>query len=105
MKRIYSWDRACSVDYKDLSNYPQEDHDSWNNCPNCNEKPRLWIWDNGKQCKCRCQHVYDAPQATGESINEYYKKHQNTEGYSNDDLRDKWNKRCELIQIELKDKI
>lgn len=95
---IYSWSDAVSDSYQ-LLEEENENVDDWSICPNCLEYPRLWIFNNGKYAKCRCQGLYDKAQAVGQSINEYYQINKTLENYSNKDLMENWNKRCMYIKI------
>lgn len=59
------WDRATIDAYLKLEEnkhvrYPEK----WNTCPLCGQKPRVWIFDNGRYAKCLCsREKYDLPQA------------------------------------------
>lgn len=66
-------------------------HDEWMECPICKHKPKLWIFDNGRQAKCGCDKVYGKPSATAISIWDYFNTHKDMSGYSHDDFRDNWN--------------
>lgn len=70
----------------------------WKECPKCNCKPRVWIFDNGEFAKCRCCGLYDSAPAKGQTIWEYHKEHSgNMTNWSHNDLRDDWNKHCESL--------
>lgn len=49
----YSWELATIADYK-----PLESAEGWLKCPNCNEHPRTWVFDNGNYARCRCAYKY-----------------------------------------------
>jgi hypothetical protein len=51
---IYSWDDATIDAYKPLA-----DATGWEQCPNCHEYPRVWVFDNGNYAKCRCHYKYE----------------------------------------------
>lgn len=68
------------------------DENEWHTCPLCMQKPRLWIFDNGEHAKCGCNSMYDQASASGQTIWEYYNKHNgDMTHWSHNDLRDKWN--------------
>lgn len=70
--------------------------DDWEVCPDCGEKPRVWIFDNGEyaDCKC-CKDLYEhgASSVSVESICEHMRKNNgSTLNYDGDLLRKEWNK-------------
>lgn len=70
--------------------------DEWAMCPSCFEQPRIWIFDNGEYAMCKCQSQYDKYAASGKSIWEYHREHKgDMTGWNHNDLRDKWNARCD----------
>lgn len=67
--------------------------DEFNACPICDNKPRLWIFDNGEFAKCGCNKQYDKASASGMTIWEYHKLHNgDMTNWNHNDLRDNWNK-------------
>lgn len=62
---IYSWEDATIPDYK-----PLKDATGWLKCPNCQEHPRIWVFDNGNYASCRCRHKYQSGGASALSINQ-----------------------------------
>lgn len=87
---FFNWWRAASF-YKPLSEchvVPEE----WELCPNCEEKPRLWIYDNGEFAKCKCQDTYEKAAAEGMSIWQFHNLHNgDMTNWNHNDLRDHWN--------------
>lgn len=70
--------------------------EDWKECPHCNHKPRVWIFDNGESAKCLCRHKWDAPPATAESILSHVKRHNGScATYDTDNLRKAWNRYVE----------
>lgn len=91
-KNAWWWWRAPSF-YKPLEEQYGIKPEEWEECPDCNEKPRLWVFDNGKYAKCKCQDTYEEAAASGQSIWNYHKEHNgDMSNYSHNDLRDNWNK-------------
>lgn len=89
-----SW-RAASF-YVPLEKWNSINPEEWNECPRCNEKPRVWIFDNGAFAKCKCQDTYEESAAEGISIWQYHKAHNgDMTDWNHNDLRDNWNKYVE----------
>jgi hypothetical protein len=68
----------------------------WVSCPRCSAKPRVWIFDNGRYAACKCYTVY-SNKVSAVSIMEHYSRHGTTENYPDEELRDRWNYRCEML--------
>src|SRR3954465_1767748 len=87
--------------YKEISIHnaiPEE----WHACPVCEEKPRLWIFDNGAYAKCKCQDTYDDHAARGKTIWEYHREHNgDMTNWNHNDLRDNWNKYVQQIKDQI----
>lgn len=66
--------------------------DDWNNCPACDSKPKVWVYDNGRSASCKCHNSkYDHRSIFAESILSYYENNGSLDGYGSEDLRDNWN--------------
>jgi hypothetical protein len=85
---IYSWEQACIDDYK-----PLENTEGWERCPNCQEFPRTWVFDNGNFAKCRCQYKYEGGVVAKSIIQAVYKESIPYDEYKGL-LRAAWNNRC-----------
>jgi hypothetical protein len=74
--------------YKELPDYT-----GYLLCTYCKTYPKVWAFDNGLQCKCCCQGMYDKPAAIGECINAYVKKSNGSfVGYKGrEELMNNWN--------------
>ena len=70
------------------------DREYWDDCPDCNIKPFVWEFDNGRYAKCNCMEEYkDRTYISATNVRECY----NNEGvcikdYVIPELRDNWNK-------------
>lgn len=82
----WRWEHAVGDWYK-----PLESVKGWKLCKECNEFPRVWIFDNGSHAKCCCGHKYDAAPARSESILSVLKRTGGIAEYSRDSLREAWN--------------
>lgn len=84
-----------------IDSYREPDGE-WLNCPNCNLKPLVWLFDNGRSTACGCWNTkYDHFSIYAESIMSVYKR---TEGkniteYDSDALRKNWNHYCETGEV------
>lgn len=73
-----------------------ENLDEWRECPYCNAKPKIWIFDNGRFASCKCHNSkYDSRTIQAESLNAYYSRTGSLKDFNNNELRDNWNKFCE----------
>lgn len=84
----YSWEHATIPDYE-----PLEDTTGWSTCPNCNEHPRTWVFDNGNYAKCRCDHKYEGVVAAESIISACHHRgvdYMEWKGF----LRSAWNAHC-----------
>lgn len=82
----YPWEFATIADYE-----PLESTEGWLKCPNCNEHPRTWVFDNGNYARCRCAYKYDKGGAEALSIIEAMVKRGMTYDEYKSLLRDAWN--------------
>ena len=80
--------------YAVISAYTDEGvDDTWLQCPQCGERPRTWVFDNGRYAKCCCADMYGPAQATAEDIMSVYNRcNGDVSSYCCDDLRLAWNK-------------
>lgn len=83
---MYSRSDSVHEDYEEPLNI-----DNWLNCPKCNQKPWVWIFDNGSYAKCCCRHKYDGANVSSESIGDVYRRTGSTIEYSRDNLMKAWN--------------
>lgn len=68
----------------------------WKKCKRCGEFPRVWAFNNGLSAKCCCSDLYGQPEAEAESVCSYANRNSGSLiGYSEDRLRENWNKRVE----------
>lgn len=75
--------------------YP-ENLEEWKECPYCNAKPKIWIFDNGRYASCKCHNSkYDCRTIQAESLNVYYFRNGSWKDFNSNELRDNWNKFCE----------
>lgn len=63
------WEYATIPDYK-----PLKDAAGWLKCPQCQEHPRTWVFDNGNYARCCCAYKYEKGGAEALSINEAIRK-------------------------------
>lgn len=83
----------------DVYVFPEEDNlvekGEWISCPCCNLKPKVWIFDNGRQTACGCgNNDYEHFAVHAESIMSVYKRTKSTAEYDSDQLRKNWNEYC-----------
>lgn len=73
-----------------------ENLDEWSNCPCCNLKPKVWLYDNGMQTACGCfNSMYDHFAVHTESVMSVYRRCDgNLSEYNRDNLRLNWNEYC-----------
>ncbi len=77
----------------------------WDTCPNCQKKPRLWLFDNGCYAKCKCDTKYGKASAEGINIEEWLITHNNSASdydTHHHDLRENWNKVVEVRNRKIK---
>lgn len=89
------WSNSCIDSYDPIDVVSDWWGGEFLECPKCDRKPRLWIFDNGKFAKCQCCEVYGQPMARSESITSVHMRTGNTAEYNLDDLRLAWNKYVE----------
>ena len=68
-----------------------DDIDEWLSCPNCELKPKVWIFDNSRSTGCGCGERYNHFSIYAESIMSYLKNDNNTKKYRREDLKNNWN--------------
>lgn len=90
----YSWELATSPDYK-----PLESAEGWLKCPNCNEHPRTWVFDNGNYARCRCAYKYHKGGAEALSIVEAMIKRRMAYEEYKSLLRDAWNAHVRALTL------
>lgn len=82
------------VNYKAIDAYKEVSNpDEWLNCPKCNLKPLVWMFDNGRSTACGCgASIYDHPSVYAESIMSHM-KHNNGSCLTYDihELQKNWN--------------
>jgi len=86
----------CIDAYKDIKN-----PDEWESCIRCGLKPKVWVFDNGRDTACRCfENKYKHWAIYAESIGSFYDRKRmvfQTTGaeieaeYDDDELRKNWN--------------
>jgi hypothetical protein len=69
------------------------DSDEWLPCPNCNLKPKVWIFDNGQSTGCGCgESRYDHFSIHAESIMSYAIRNAGSiDGRDRNELKNNWN--------------
>lgn len=79
--------------YKAIDAYKiPKDPDSWYNCPNCNLKPLVWEFDNGRSTACGCgESIYRHFSIRAESIMDVFRRENSFTNYESDQLRKNWN--------------
>jgi len=82
----YTWEFATIHAYE-----PLENTEGWLKCPNCNEYPRTWVFDNGNYARCRCAYKYEKGGAEALSIVEAVLKRRMPYDEYKLLLRDAWN--------------
>jgi hypothetical protein len=67
--------------------------EDWLRCPNCELKPLVWEFDNGRSTACGCgKNEYDHFSVYAESIMSYGKRSSyNFSGYNSNKLKENWN--------------
>lgn len=75
------------------------DSSTWNSCPVCKAKPKVWIFDNGRFADCKCGKKYSKRSVKAISIGEYVRNNNGSMArYPDDELRINWNRRCEELE-------
>jgi hypothetical protein len=74
--------------------------DEWLTCQQCDAKPKVWIFDNGRSAACKCFSKY-AHKITAISINAYYFRMSTLDGYPDNELRDNWNRHVTNVNRKL----
>lgn len=80
--------------YKCISAYKIPDSpEEWLNCPNCNLKPLVWEFNNGRSTGCGCgENEYKHFSIHSESIMSWVTRHGgSTLNYDSYKLRKNWN--------------
>jgi|TARA_R110000782_G_scaffold156371_1_gene248506 hypothetical protein len=75
--------------------------ENWIECKVCLERPRLWIFDNGRYAKCSCYGEYESGLSSI-SVMEWYKINTSFVDYPSDELRLNWNNRCFSVNRDIK---
>ena len=74
--------------------------DKWENCPNCDAKPKVWEFNNGRYAACKCNSRYDKKDISATSIGDHIiKNNGSAAGYQQLELRDNWNQHCYDLDI------
>lgn len=70
-----------------------KDHEEWLPCPNCELKPLINVFDNGRSAACGCgDSLYDGFRIRAESIMSHTSRTGgDLTGYNGDGLKDNWN--------------
>ena len=78
-----------------------DDINDWDECPNCNRKPKVWCFNNGRSTACRCgKDIYDHHSIKSESIMSHLKRFNgNTTAYDCHELKTNWNHWCRTGEI------
>jgi hypothetical protein len=73
----------------------------WMNCPKCNLRPKVWIFDNGRSTACGCwEDMYRHFSIHAESIMSIYKwDNGSLINHDLDGLRRNWNHWCKTGEI------
>lgn len=73
-----------------------EDENDWMNCPRCNLKPKINVFDNGEYTRCGCyNNKYDGFTITcDETIGDCVRRTGGFAEYNNESLKNNWNKYC-----------
>jgi hypothetical protein len=80
--------------YKCISAYQIPNKvDEWLPCPNCNLKPLVWEYNNGRSTGCGCgKNEYDHFSIVSESVMSHVTRHGGSAlHYDSDKLRKNWN--------------
>ncbi len=88
----YNYGIYCLIDdYK----FP-DNKDEWLNCPYCELKPKIWVYDNGLTTGCGCgDNMYDHWYIGCESIMSVHKRTNKTKEYGGrEELKENWNHWC-----------
>ena len=86
----YDMWRVIGNSYKPIDKADKSWKGEWGKCPECGEKPRVWIFDNGCSAKCLCDRKYEPERVFVESIVSAYKRDAGA-NYDRDNLRKEWN--------------
>ncbi len=72
------------------------DDSGWSECPCCNLKPNIWVFNNGRSTACGCGNdEYDHFSVHAESIMSVHTRNNgSTFEYDPDTLRKNWNEYC-----------
>lgn len=69
--------------------------EEWESCPRCLLKPKVWIFDNGREAGCGCHNdMYDHFRVGAECVASVVNRTGGFVGYDSDDLRKNWNHYC-----------
>lgn len=80
--------------YKCISAYQIPDKiEEWLPCPNCNLKPLVWEFDNGRSTGCGCgENEYNHFSIYSESIMSWVNRHGGSAmEYNSNKLKENWN--------------
>lgn len=84
-------------DYDLIDDYVfPENVDEWLECPECEAKPKVWVFDNGRHASCKCHNSkYDHRTISAEPIGESVRRNNGSLAfYDADLLRRVWNDYC-----------
>lgn len=107
IKLVYGIPRS---NYKAIPAYKEVPvNEDWDNCPNCNLKPLIWEFDNGRSTACGCgKDEYSHPKVEAESIWSVLRRSENgmsAKEYDTDGLRKNWNHWCRTGEIVFKRRV
>ena len=73
-----------------------DDIEHYQTCPICEQKPKVWIFDNGSFAKCWCHDLYE-PGVQSQSIMDVFRQDGNASNYSRKNLMLAWNRRVSML--------
>lgn len=89
-----AWEFATSSTFK-----PLESTEGWLKCPNCNNHPRTWEFDNGNYARCQCAYKYEKGGAKALSIIEAMLERQMPYDKYKLLLREAWNDHVRALPV------
>lgn len=91
----YNHGYKVNSDYICIDVYENVEDEGWLNCPCCGLKPKVWVFDNGRNTACSCaNNKYDAFNVKAESIMSVLKRTGSTKEYDSNKLKNNWNNYC-----------
>ena len=75
----------------------------WLECTGCNEKPRLWVFDNGRYASCKCFKKYGRHVCSESCLSTLKRGASLVEDHYCGELRNNWNHWVvtgEIIELE-----